>query len=100
LFAVHVTRELLGDVGLLLSGAVLGITDVDALTISMAQSASAGVTPRVAAQAIAIGILANSVMKTGLVVVLGTPQFKRRSSIVLAAMMLALVVSIQALRQP
>jgi uncharacterized membrane protein (DUF4010 family) len=97
LFAVHVMRQFLGDAGLLLSGAVLGVSDVDALTISMAQGASAGVAPRLAAEAIVVGILANSVVKTGLVIVLGTRQFKRTSTIVLAAMMLALVGSIQAL---
>jgi uncharacterized membrane protein (DUF4010 family) len=97
LFAVHVMRQLLGDAGLLLSGAVLGISDVDALTISMAQGASAGVAPRLAAQAIVVGILANSVLKTGLVMMLGTRQFKRTSTIVLVAMMLALLASIQAL---
>jgi uncharacterized membrane protein (DUF4010 family) len=98
LYAVHGMHQLLGDAGLLLSGAVLGISDVDALTISMAQSASAGVAPGTAAQAIVAGILANSVLKIGLVVVLGTRPFKRRSAIVLAAMALALVASFRALR--
>ena len=53
LLAVNLARGWFGTAGLLASGAVLGITDVDALTISMAKSASAGVDPRVAAQAIA-----------------------------------------------
>jgi uncharacterized membrane protein (DUF4010 family) len=93
LIVVRVTRYLFGDLGLQLSAAVLGISDVDALTISMAQSASAGVTAHVAARAIAIGILANTILKTGLILVLGTRPFRTASVGVLAAMMTALVAS-------
>ena len=39
LFAVHAARSHWGTTGLLVSGAVLGFTDVDVLTISMAKSA-------------------------------------------------------------
>lgn len=98
LFAVDLARRLFGDLGLLMSGAVLGLTDVDALTISMAKSAGDGVAIVVAAQAIAIGILANSILKTGLALALGTPQFKRIGGIALGAMALAVAASIGALR--
>ena len=55
LLGVSVIRGLFGTAGLLASGAALGLTDVDALTISMAKSAAAGIAPRIAA-ALAIGI--------------------------------------------
>ncbi len=42
LFGVAYAREAFGQAGLLASGAVLGLTDVDALTISMSKSALAG----------------------------------------------------------
>ena len=77
LLAVFVARRTFGAVGLLASGAVLGLTDVDALTISMAKSVSAGVAAHLAAQAIAIGVLANCAMKTGIAIVLGAPAFRR-----------------------
>ena len=77
LFAVDAVRRLFGESGLLVSGAVLGLTDVDALTISMARTAGAGIAPHVAAQAIAIGILPNSGLKLGLALVYGTPPFRR-----------------------
>ena len=83
---------------MLVSGAVLGLTDVDALTISMAKGAAGGVAPDVAAQAIAIGILANSVLKLCLALALGTPQFRRLSGAALAAMTVASGVSIASLR--
>jgi uncharacterized membrane protein (DUF4010 family) len=94
LFAVDWIRHTFGDRGLLVSGAVLGLTDVDALTISMAKSASSGVAPGVAARAIAIGILANCILKLSLTLALGTSPFRRVSGVALAAMALAIVVSL------
>lgn len=98
LVGVGLARRLFGDVGLLASGAVLGLTDVDALTISMARASNDAVAPVLAAQAIAIGILANSVMKLGLALTLGTPEFRRVSGTVLVAMALALAVALGAMR--
>jgi uncharacterized membrane protein (DUF4010 family) len=98
LFVVNLMRQSFGDVGLLVSGGILGLTDVDALTISMTKSASDGTSAAVAAQAIAIGILANSVMKTGLAVALGTPRFRLVGGTALAGMALALAVSVGVLR--
>ncbi len=94
LFAVTLARTRFGSAGLFVSGAVLGLTDVDALTISMSQSASGGTDAGVAARAIAIGILSNSILKAGLAVALGTPRFARLTCGVLGAMALALVVAL------
>jgi uncharacterized membrane protein (DUF4010 family) len=58
---------------------------VDALTISMARMPAAGIAPNVAAEAIAIGILANCVLKLGLAVVYGTPAFRRLTSAALSS---------------
>ena len=97
LFAIDWVRRAFGDLGLLVSGAVLGLTDVDALTISMARSVSSGVAPEVAARAIAIGILANCILKLSLAMTFGTSQFRRVGGIALAAMALAIAVSIVSL---
>ena len=85
--------------GLLATGAVLGLTDVDALTISMARSAATGISPQTAARAIAIGIVANSVMKATIAGVLGTRAFAARTGGVLAVMAMVLVVSLVLLRE-
>jgi uncharacterized membrane protein (DUF4010 family) len=98
LFAVKWVQHAYGDPGLLVSGAVLGFSDVDALTISMAKGAAAGVAPSVAAEAIAIGICANSLLKLGLALALGTPQFRRVSGAALAAITVASAVSIGVFR--
>jgi uncharacterized membrane protein (DUF4010 family) len=94
LFAVDGMRRLFGEGGLIASGAVLGLTDVDALTISMARTADAGVAAGVAARAIAVGILANCVLKTGLAVTLGTGAFLRLAGGVLVAMAIAIAIVI------
>jgi uncharacterized membrane protein (DUF4010 family) len=98
LFAVRAVRQFFGAGGLLVSGAVLGLTDVDALTISMAKVAEADGVTTIAARAIAVGIVANCVLKIGLAIGLGTPQFRRLTAMLLTAMAIAIVLSIAALR--
>ena len=66
LFAVFYLREWIGERGLLAGGFVLGLTDVDALTLSMTRSVSTGTTIDAASRAIATGIVANSIMKAGI----------------------------------
>lgn len=72
LYAVHWAREWGGGAGLVVSGAVLGLTDVDALTLSMAR-ASADPAARVALLA---GVLANGVLKLGVAAALGSGRFR------------------------
>jgi len=94
LFAVYVARDLWGVRGLLVSGAVLGLTDVDALTLAMAH----GVASTAAAQAVAIGILSNTLLKLGLALTIGRARFRRLATGSLAAMAAAAAMSIVLLR--
>jgi uncharacterized membrane protein (DUF4010 family) len=98
LFAVHAVRSHWGETGLLWSGAVLGLTDVDALTISMAKSAEAEISIPIAAQAVAIGVLSNTILKLLLGSVIGRGRFQRLTPIWLAIMTLASAVSLVLLR--
>lgn len=98
LFAIHMVRAHWGDQGLLFSGAVLGLTDVDVLTISMAQSAEGQIAIAVAAQAVAVGILANTILKLLLGVTLGRGRFQRLTPAWLTLMAIASAISIAALR--
>jgi uncharacterized membrane protein (DUF4010 family) len=86
LFAVFYVREWVGDVGLQASGFVLGLTDVDALTLSMTRSVASGTTIESACRAIATGIIANSMMKAGIAIVLGGGRFKWQAGLSLIAM--------------
>jgi uncharacterized membrane protein (DUF4010 family) len=88
--AVYVARHVWGSSGVFASAAVLGLTDVDALTISMARGVADAVSPAVAATAIAVGVLANTGMKLGMALVLGGKRFQRMAGGALALMLLAL----------
>jgi len=70
-------RGAFGDPGVLPLAALLGLTDMDALTVSMAKLGTDDATVRLAAQAIMLGMLSNTVLKFGLTVGLGTAQFRR-----------------------
>jgi|SRR6185369_564761 len=94
LFGVVLVRRFFGAGGLLASGAVLGLSDVDALTISMAKNASAGLPVALAAQAIAVGVLTNCVMKAGMAIALGAPAFSRVASAAILAMAIAIGLAI------
>ena len=98
LFAIYLVRREAGDAGLLVSGAVLGFTDVDALTLSMAKSVSTGTQASIAAQAIAIGIVSNTALKMILALALGRARFRVLACAGLALIGLATGASILLLR--
>jgi uncharacterized membrane protein (DUF4010 family) len=90
LMAVDVAREWWGASGVISTATVLGLTDVDALTLSMARSVAHTVSPTVAATAIAVGVLANTGMKLALTMFLGTTRFRTIAGGALTLMFLAL----------
>ena len=69
-------RVMWGESGVLTSAAVLGLTDVDALTVSMARGVAQTVSLEAAALAIAVGVLANTAVKLGIAVVFGSPRYR------------------------
>jgi uncharacterized membrane protein (DUF4010 family) len=92
LLIVPTVERLWGPTGVLGSAAVLGLTDMDALTYSMSRfGASTGDAP-LAARAIGIGLLSNTVLKLVLALILGTSGFRR----VAAAGLVAFAVSLLA----
>ena len=89
LMIVHLARVTQGDAGIYASAAVLGLTDVDALTISMARDVASTVSRETAARALAIGILSNTVLKAAIAGVAGTGAYRVVASGTLIAMALA-----------
>jgi uncharacterized membrane protein (DUF4010 family) len=89
LFAVYYMRAWVGDAGLLASGFVLGLTDLDALTLSMTRSVATGTAIDSACRAIAMGIVANSIMKTAIAAVVGSRRFRWQAGGALIAMAIA-----------
>ena len=89
LMAVHLVRQTWGEAGVLTSAAVLGLTDVDALTVSMARGVASAATVNLAALAIAVGVLSNTSLKLALTLFFGSAAFRVVTGATLAAMMIA-----------
>ena len=94
IFLVNAARQAFGEVGVLTTAAVLGLTDVDALTVSMSRDVARTATLDTAAAAIAIGILANTALKAGIALLLGSPRFRIIVGGTLALVIVAAVLSI------
>jgi uncharacterized membrane protein (DUF4010 family) len=82
-----------GSQGLLLSGAILGLTDVDALTISMARGGHGG-SLDVAAAALSLGILSNTALKVVVTLAFGKGRFRWLAASGLAMIGFALALSL------
>ncbi len=72
---VYYVRQWVGDAGLMATGFVLGLTDVDALTLSMTRGVATGIAIEMACRAILMGIIANSLMKAIIAFAIGTRRF-------------------------
>jgi uncharacterized membrane protein (DUF4010 family) len=90
LMVVQLAGRVWGQSGVFTSAAVLGLTDVDALTVSMARGVAATASPAIAAIAIAVGVLANTAMKLGLAVFFGAPRFRAIAGGALALMLVTM----------
>jgi uncharacterized membrane protein (DUF4010 family) len=77
-YVVYWLQQQWGNAGILALGALLGLADLDALTISMARSAS-GVPTEIAAQALAVGILSNTLLKAAIALAVGTGRYRWRA---------------------
>jgi len=97
LMLVYLAREMWGQSGVLTSAAILGLTDVDALTVSMARGVAKTVSLEAAALAIAIGVLANTALKLGVALFLGSARFR---TIVGGTLVLMIVTAAAALVLP
>jgi uncharacterized membrane protein (DUF4010 family) len=77
LLLLPLVQQLWGTSGVLASAAVIGLTDLDALTYSMSRLRDGADVVRLGAQAIAVGVLSNTVLKLALALVLGRGEFRR-----------------------
>jgi len=98
LIVVRLTQNAWGRSGVLTTAAALGLTDVDALTVSMTKGVADTLSIQTAALAIAVGILANNSLKAGIALLLGERQFRTIVAGTLALVIAASAVSIVILR--
>jgi len=86
LFGVHYVQSWMGEGGVMASGFVLGLTDVDALTLAMTRSVASGTSIDLACRAILMGVMANCLMKAGIAIVIGERRFAWQTAASLLAM--------------
>jgi uncharacterized membrane protein (DUF4010 family) len=94
LMLVWVAGRYWGNRGVYGTATVLGLTDVDALTISMARHIAPTMSLEIAALAIAIGVLSNTALKLSVALFFGSPGFRRVAGGALVGMVLAAGMSL------
>ena len=78
LLIVRIVAEYAGEFGIYAAGAVAGLADVDAITLSVSDLSSKGqIDLRVAANTILIAVLVNTAFKAGLASVIGGRELRR-----------------------
>jgi uncharacterized membrane protein (DUF4010 family) len=92
LVAIGQLQALWGNTGVFASAGLLGLTDMDALTVAMARLGDGGVGPRIAATGVAIGVLSNTAFKATLGAVLGSRPY--RKTLALGLVVLGLAVGV------
>jgi len=93
IMAITYARNAWAVKGLYGTAVLLGLTDVDALTVSMS-TPSTQVLPAIAARAIAIGILANTLVKFGISAAMGSARYRVIAGGVLLAMAAAIGIAL------
>lgn len=90
MFVASAAQLYFGDTGLYLAGALAGLTDVDAIALSMADLARQDPTSAgVAARTIVIAVISNTMVKCGMVIWLGAPSMRRTMIPITAALALS-----------
>lgn len=79
LLLVEGAQHWLGDAGVYLVSLLSGLTDVDAITLSLSNSARADLSEAVAVRGIFLAALSNSLVKAGLVLFIGGPALAVRT---------------------
>lgn len=87
--AAKAAQVYFGDAGLYIAAALAGLTDVDAITLAMAHlSMSDPSSLQTAARAVVIAVMANTLTKSGMAIVLGSAEL-RRLTLPIVALLLA-----------
>lgn len=93
LIAVHAVLAYATPQALLATAALVGISDLDALTMSLARSGAA-LSAADAARALGVGVLASTLLKLGITLVVGRGAFRRWTAAVLALTALAVAIAV------
>jgi uncharacterized membrane protein (DUF4010 family) len=94
LFAVLIVKSRWGSEALFATAALVGLTDLDALTLSLARSANVPDQLSATAMMLAVGVLSNTSLKLAVAVVVGRGSFRTVTGVALAAIALAIAVTL------
>ncbi|MEZ5293325.1 MAG: MgtC/SapB family protein [Vicinamibacterales bacterium] len=94
LYAASQAQAWFGQAGLLGSAAILGLTDVDALTMTMSRVFAPTAGADVAARGLVVGILSNTILKGAAAVVIGEGRYRAICGATLAAAAAAFAVEL------
>jgi uncharacterized membrane protein (DUF4010 family) len=92
LFVIRAVQSRWSASALIATSAFIGLTDVDALTLSLARSSTAA--DALTAAALAAGVLANTVVKLAIAVVIGRGMFRAVVSATLGTMAAAMLAAL------
>ena len=91
-FVAKAAEAYFGATGLYLAGAIAGLTDVDAISLSMANLATTSPDSLIiAGRTIVIAVISNTLVKTGMAVFMGSPALRR--TIFLATILLLIAAA-------
>jgi len=94
LFLIIAVQSRWGEGALVATAVFVGLTDLDALTLSVARSADALVSPGTATMALVAGMLSNTVLKFAVAVAVGKGWFRAAAAVGLGAIAVALGAAI------
>jgi uncharacterized membrane protein (DUF4010 family) len=93
--AAKAAQAYLGEAGLYLAGAVAGLTDVDAISLSMANlAATSPESLAVAARTVVIAVLSNTLVKTAMAASMGAPALRRIILVTTGLLLIAAVCGV------
>ena len=95
LLLVEGARHWLGDMGVYLVSLISGLTDVDAITLSLSRSANDGLAAPIAVRGIFIAVVSNSLVKAALIAVIGGRALALRTAPVMLGGLLAGAFALQ-----
>jgi uncharacterized membrane protein (DUF4010 family) len=79
LIGIELAQRRFGSAGVMTGAALVGLTDMDALTLSMSRLAADSSQELLAARALVVGIVTNTLLKSGLAFALGSDRYRRRT---------------------
>jgi uncharacterized membrane protein (DUF4010 family) len=93
--AAKAAEVYLGEAGLYLTGAIAGLTDVDAISLSMANLVTGDpASTAAAARTIVIAVLANTLVKAGMAGSMGAPAMRRTIVAITGLLLVAAVAGV------